>query len=100
MTPRRLATAILLAAACALAAGPVAAASSNSSGSGTTLRIEADTAFSTFNPFTAYFQADLNVINVIYPQLTETGENGNPVPYLATSWSISADHLTWTFKIR
>jgi peptide/nickel transport system substrate-binding protein len=100
MTPRRLASAIILAAACALAAGPVAAASSSSSGSGSTLRIEADTAFSTFNPFTAYFQADLNVINVIYPQLTETGENGNPVPYLATSWSISPDHLTWTFKIR
>jgi peptide/nickel transport system substrate-binding protein len=100
MTPRRLASAILLTAACALAAGPVAAASSSGSGSGSTLRIEADTAFSTFNPFTAYFQADLNVINVIYPQLTETGENGNPVPYLATSWSISPDHLTWTFKIR
>jgi peptide/nickel transport system substrate-binding protein len=100
MTPRRLATAILLAAACALAAGPVAAASSNSSGSGTTLRIEADTSFSTFNPFTAYYAADLDVIEVIYPQLTQTGENGNPVPYLATSWSISADHLTWTFKIR
>ncbi len=100
MTPRRLATAFLLAAACALAAGPVAAASSNSSGSGTTLRIEADTSFSTFNPFTAYYAADLNVINVIYPQLTQTGENGNPVPYLATSWSISADHLSWTFKIR
>jgi peptide/nickel transport system substrate-binding protein len=100
MTPRRLASAILLTAACALAVGPVAAASSNSSGSGTTLRIEADTSFSTFNPFTAYYAADLNVIDVIYPQLTQTGENGNPVPYLATSWSISADHLTWTFKIR
>jgi peptide/nickel transport system substrate-binding protein len=100
MTPRRLATAILLAAACALAAGPVAAASSDSSGSGSTLRIEADTSFSTFNPFTAYYAADLNVIDVIYPQLTQTGENGSPVPYLATSWSISADHLTWTFKIR
>ena len=100
MTPRRLASAILLTAACALAAGPVAAASSSSSGPGSTLRIEADTSFSTFNPFTAYYQADLNVLDVIYPQLTETGENGSPVPYLATSWSISPDHLTWTFKIR
>jgi peptide/nickel transport system substrate-binding protein len=99
MTPRRLASVIFLAAAFALAAGPVAAASS-SSGSGSTLRIEADTAFSTFNPFTAYYQADLNVLDVIYPQLTQTGENGSPVPYLATSWSISSDHLTWTFKIR
>lgn len=69
-------------------------------GSASVLRIEADTSFSTFNPFTAYYRADLDVINVIYPTLTQTGENGQPVPYLATSWSISPDHLTWTFKIR
>jgi peptide/nickel transport system substrate-binding protein len=101
MTPRRLGTAILLAAAFALAVIPVGgAASASSNGSGSTLRIEADTSFSTFNPFTAYYQADLNVIAVTYPSLTQTGQNGQPVPYLATSWSISPDHLTWTFKIR
>jgi peptide/nickel transport system substrate-binding protein len=106
MTHVRLA--IMLAAAFAVAAGlaiPAASAttldnSASGSGSGSVLRIEADTALSTFNPFTAYYQADLNVIRVIYPSLTETGENGQPVPYLATSWSISPDHLTWTFKIR
>jgi ABC-type transport system substrate-binding protein len=105
MTHVRLA--ILPAAAFALAAGLAVPASSattlNSapgSGSGSVLRIEADTALSTFNPFTAYDQGDANVIRVIYPSLTETGENGQPVPYLATSWSISPDHLTWTFKIR
>jgi peptide/nickel transport system substrate-binding protein len=98
----KLAAAFALAAWCAI---PVASAATldstaSGSGSGSVLRIKADTAFSTFNPFTAYYQADLNVIRVIYPTLTQTGENGQPVPYLATSWSISPDHLTWTFKIR
>jgi peptide/nickel transport system substrate-binding protein len=100
--------AITLAAAFALAAGSgVAAASASTvdstapgSGSSSVLRIAADTSFSTFNPFTAYFQADLNVIKVIYPTLTQTGENGQLMAYLATSWSVSPDHLTWTFKIR
>jgi peptide/nickel transport system substrate-binding protein len=98
---------IMITAAFTLAAGsalPSASATtldSTASGStGSVLRIEAETPFSTFNPFTAYYQADLNVIKVIYPTLAQTGENGQPVPYLATSWSISPDHLTWTFKIR
>jgi len=69
-------------------------------GAGPVLRIESDTSFSTFNPFTAYYQADLNVIKVIYPSLTQTGKSGQPVPYLATSWSVSPDHLTWMFKLR
>jgi peptide/nickel transport system substrate-binding protein len=98
----------MLMASFALAGGsaiPMASATTpdstaSGSGSGSVLRVEADTSFLTFNPFTAYDQADLNVIKVIYPTLTQTGENGQPVPYLATSWSISPDHLTWTFKIR
>jgi peptide/nickel transport system substrate-binding protein len=87
----------------ALAAGPTigaaapAAASSNSSGS--TLRIQAQTSFSTFNPFEAYFDGDLEVINEIYPMLTTTNEQGKPAPYLASKWSLSSDHLTWTFTL-
>ncbi len=77
------------------AAAPPALASA-----GPTLRVEADTAFSTFNPFLAYFNADLNVIGNIYPALTTINEQGQPVPYLATSWSVSPDKLSWTFKIR
>lgn len=100
--------AAIFTAAFALAAGSAIPAASvtrlggtaSGSGSGPVLRIEADTAFSTFNPFTAFYRADVNVIRVIYPTLTQTGENGQPVPYLATSWSISPDHLTWSFKIR
>ena len=78
------------------AAAPASAASTSSS----TLRVEADTAFSTFNPFLAYFNGDLNVIGNIYPALTTINEQGQPAPYLATSWSVSANKLTWTFKIR
>ena len=85
-------------AAGAVGAAPPAAASSNSSGP--TLRIESQTAFSTFNPFTAYFDGDLEVINEIYPNLTTTNEQGKPAPYLATKWSISANKLTWTFTLR
>ncbi len=80
------------------AAAPAAAASSGTSGS--TLRIQAQTAFSTFNPFTAYFDGDLEVINNIYPQLTAISKTGQAVPYLAARWSISADKLSWTFTIK
>ena len=85
-----------------LAGGPAIAAAAPPAlaSAGQTLRVEADTAFSTFNPFLAYFNADLNVIGSIYPALTTINEQGQPAPYLATSWSVSPDKLTWTFKIR
>jgi ABC-type transport system substrate-binding protein len=85
-------------AAGAAATAPAAVASSSSSGS--TLRIQAQTAFSTFNPFTAYFDGDLEVLNNIYPQLTAINETGQAVPYLATKWSTSSNDLTWTFTIK
>jgi peptide/nickel transport system substrate-binding protein len=79
----------------AAASAPPAAASS-----GSTLRVEAQTSFSTFNPFLAYFNGDLEVLGNIYPTLTTVNEQGVAAPYLATSWTTSADQLTWTFKIR
>ena len=88
---------VALAAAPAIgAAGPASAASSSS---GSTLRVEAQTSFSTFNPFEAYFSGDLEVINEIYPMLTSTNEQGKPAPYLASKWSLSSDKLTWTFTL-
>jgi ABC-type transport system substrate-binding protein len=87
---------LALAAAGAAAAAPASAAAH----SGSTLRVEANTSFSTFNPFLAYFNADLYLIGSIYPTLAMIDESGRPVPYLATSWSTSPDKLTWTFKIR
>jgi peptide/nickel transport system substrate-binding protein len=83
-----------------IAAGVGVPAAAASSSSGSVLRVEADTAYSTFNPFLAYFDGDLNVLGNIYPTLTTINEQGQPAPYLATSWSVSPNKLTWTFKIR
>jgi peptide/nickel transport system substrate-binding protein len=81
-------------------ASAATAAGSATHSSSTVLRVEAATSFSTFNPFLAYFNADLYVIGSIYPTLAMINEKGQPAPYLATSWSTSPDKLTWTFKIR
>jgi peptide/nickel transport system substrate-binding protein len=94
-----LAASLTLASA-ALAAGAAAPAAASGSTSGSTLRIQAQTSFSTFNPFTAYFDGDLEVIAAIYPTLTATNEQGIAVPYLATKWNVSANKLTWTFTLK
>jgi peptide/nickel transport system substrate-binding protein len=93
-----LSTALLLGLAAA-GAGPAAAASKPKPSSDT-LTVESDTSFSTFNPFLAYFDGDLSVIGAIYPNVTTTNEQGNAVPYLAKSWTVSASKNTWTFNIR
>jgi peptide/nickel transport system substrate-binding protein len=95
-----LALATMAAGAAAGSATPAAAAASSRHSSSSTLRVEADTSFSTLNPFLAYFNADLYVIGSIYPTLAMINQNGQPAPYLATSWSVSPNKLTWTFKIR
>ena len=97
---RLVAAALGLGLASGLAVAAAAAPAQASSSAGPTLRVEADTAFSTFNPFLAYFDADLNVIGNIYPALTSINKQGVAVPYLATKWTTSADKLTWTFTIR
>src|SRR5260370_8049759 len=74
-------------------AGPAAASS------GSTLRVEADTSISTFNPFLAYFNGELNVLGNIYPTLTTINQQGLAAPYLASSCTTSADKLTWTFTL-
>ncbi len=80
-------------------AGPAVAASGGSSGS--TLRIQAQTSFSTFNPFTAYFDGDLEVIGEIYPTLTAINAAGRGrARTWPTKWTTSADQLTWTFTIK
>jgi peptide/nickel transport system substrate-binding protein len=97
---RRRPLAVAAALVIAVLAGLTGPLTAKAATANTTLRVEADTSFSTFNPFLAYFAADLQVIDGIYPMLTQSGENGQPEPYLATSWTISPDHLTWTFRIR
>ena len=84
---------LALAAAGAATGAPASAATAAASAthsSGSILRVEADTSFSTFNPFLAYFNADLAVLGNIYPTLAMINQSGQPVPYLATSWSTSS----------
>lgn len=55
----------------------------------------------TFNPWHPNAYAESNVINeMIMPGLTRWDENMKPQPDLATSWTVSDDGLTWTFKLR
>jgi peptide/nickel transport system substrate-binding protein len=83
-----------------MAASAAAPAAASSSSAGSTLRVESQTSFETFNPFEAYFSGDTEVINEIYPNLTTTNEQDQPAPYLARSWSTSANKLTWTFILK
>ncbi|MGQ4513071.1 ABC transporter substrate-binding protein [Streptomyces sp. DW26H14] len=100
-------TALAAMAACALSlaapaalASPAAAATSHNT-AGKTLRVAMDSSgIDTLNPFTSYFNGSLDIFGSIYPALTVINKEGRPSPYLATSWSTSSDHLTWTFKIR
>ncbi|WP_052441183.1 ABC transporter substrate-binding protein [Streptacidiphilus anmyonensis] len=104
---RRFRLALATACAAGLMAGPAslgvatAARADSSSASGTTLRVAmSDSGVDTLNPFTAYFNGALDIFAGIYPTLTSIDEQGKPGPYLATSWTLSPDHLTWTFKLR
>ncbi|MEY9968316.1 peptide/nickel transport system substrate-binding protein [Streptacidiphilus sp. MAP12-16] len=102
----------VLAAACVsglLLAGPAAlitatsaaADSSTSATSGTTLRAAMDSSgVDTLNPFLAYFDGALGIFGDVYPALNSVSADGTSGPYLASSWTTSADKLTWTFKIR
>ncbi len=87
-------------AAAALMAGQLSGSSAQAaSTSDTTLTVPADTQMTTFNPFLSYYDGELNVIGAIYPALTMLDNNGEPIPYLADSWTTSSDQRTWTFKI-
>src|SRR5262252_1304317 len=43
---------------------------------------------------------NLNVVPLIYESLLEYDEKGNLTPWLAESWDMSPDGLTWTFNLR
>jgi peptide/nickel transport system substrate-binding protein len=99
-TRRRVAAfAVAGVAAATLLAGQLAGSAQAGSSSQTTLTVNADTQMTTFNPFLSYYDGELNVLGAIYPTLTMLDDQGKPVPYLADSWTTSADQLTWTFKI-
>jgi peptide/nickel transport system substrate-binding protein len=76
------------------APGAARAASSNS-----TFITVLDTSVSNFNPFLAFEQGEIDTNDMIYPTLTFGNEHNLPGPWLATSWSTSANKLTWTFHL-
>jgi peptide/nickel transport system substrate-binding protein len=88
-----------LAAATVLAGQAAGGSAQAATSDQTTLTVSADTQMTTFNPFLSYYDGELNVIGAIYPSLTMLNDQGEPVPYLADSWTTSSDKLTWTFTI-
>ncbi len=83
-----------------LAVGSVSPAAAASTSRGSTFITTLDTSVSTFNPFLAFEQGEIDTLDMIYPTLTFGNEKNLPGPWLATSWTTSANKLTWTFHIR
>lgn len=55
----------------------------------------------TFNPWhPRHFAESIFVTRVLFNGLTKWGKNSRWVGDLAESWDVSADGLTWTFKLR
>jgi len=52
------------------------------------------------SPFNAYERAATELFLLVYDPLVAFDENLKPMPALAESWSVSADGLAWTFKLR
>src|SRR4051812_12979853 len=53
------------------------------------------------NPFVGILSSSYEVWSVTYDQLIGYSQKDfSPVPQLAESWQESADHKTWTYKIR
>jgi peptide/nickel transport system substrate-binding protein len=70
-----------------------------SAASKSTFTVAIQTAVSTFNPFLAYFDGELDAIAMAYPTLVWPDKQSKPTHYLADSWTTSSDKLTWTFKL-
>ncbi|NUR85714.1 MAG: ABC transporter substrate-binding protein [Nonomuraea sp.] len=96
--PMRRWTAAAAACALTLALGTVPPASA---APGSTLRAAMDgSGVDTLNPFLAFFDGALELFGNVYPSLNSLQPDGQPGPYLATSWTPSEDRKTWTFKLR
>jgi peptide/nickel transport system substrate-binding protein len=66
---------------------------------GGTLIMALDTDPPTVNPNVTTGVPDVSVGSLIYEALTRIDETFEPVPSLAESWTVSADNLTYTFKL-
>src|SRR5438270_2568807 len=54
----------------------------------------------TFDPGLSTDVPSILAIQVVFTGLVEPDDNGNIVGYLAQSWNVSDDHLTYTFHLR
>lgn len=52
------------------------------------------------NPVLASTDADSDLVSLVYSGLVRTGQDGTPVPDLASSWTIAPDGKTYTFTLR
>ncbi len=91
-------TAVLL--AFALVAGMLVAASAQGPRRGGTLRAGLDADPPNLDPHRSTAAVDRQVFQSLYDKLVDTDEDLAVVPMLATSWTISPDGKTVTFKLR
>jgi peptide/nickel transport system substrate-binding protein len=89
----------LVCAVAALAAAPGAARAAGSSSRDTFIGT-LDTSVSNFNPFLSFEQGEIDTLDMIYPTLTFGNDKNLPGPYLAKSWTIAPNKLSWTFHLR
>ncbi|HLJ35517.1 MAG TPA: peptide ABC transporter substrate-binding protein, partial [Ktedonobacteraceae bacterium] len=54
----------------------------------------------TFDPGLSTDVPSVAAINMVFTGLVEPDDNGNVVGYLASSWTVSSDHLDYTFHLR
>ena len=64
------------------------------------LRAGTDQKIKSLNPYTAVVVAEYEAFTLNYDLLVNFGENNEPVPGFAASWTQSTDGNTWTFKIQ
>ena len=64
------------------------------------LRAGTDQDLQVLNPFNSVVVADFEVFTLNYDTLVGFGQDLEPSPGFAESWTTSEDGLTWTFKIR
>jgi peptide/nickel transport system substrate-binding protein len=109
MNARRLIVTMMLAAAVATAAGCGGGGTTPAGGGGTSggkvikggiLRVGTISYIDSLNPFVALLSQSYNAFVMEYPQLVQYGPGPKLEGDWATSWSHSADGLTWTFHLK
>ena len=94
---RRLSALLLVA---VLLAGGLGAASAQGGRRGGTLRVGLDSDPPNMDPHRSTAAVDRQVYQNLYDKLLDTDANLTIIPMLATSWTISPDGKTYTFKLR